>query len=452
MKSVRSIARVARRRTILSGAQPAALGEVETESAKIAKRSGSYSLGIFLLINILLNIDRSVLSVVLEPIKREFAVPDAQMGLLHLAFAVFFGVCGVPLGRLVDRSVRRNVLAGCVGVFSLATGSAAMAANFVQLLCARLLVGAGEAAGAPAMLSMISDLFPDRRRASAISVYYLGVPIASVLVFLVGGHLAGALGWRSVFIAAAAPGVPLALLTLLTLREPEREVRHSLEPTRSLSASLSFLLSQPALLHIFVTAAINALLQSAITSWAVSFLIRSHHLQLSEASLLMAITFGAIGGVGALAGGELADALGQKDMRWRGWICAIAALLACPTLILFLCSSSMVITAIALALWSIWAGLIYSPVLALVQSLSPRRTRGTASAIFYMLANFAGVGTGPLIVGAMSDWLRPSFGADSLRYSMAAASLLYLWTASHYLMATKTLLRDISRCSADELQ
>ena len=166
----------------------------------------AYVLALFLAIHICLNIDRSILSIVMEPIKKAFGLKDTQLGLLSLGFAFFFGLAGIPLGRVADRGARKLLLAVSVIFFSLMTAAGGLAATLSQLLVSRFAVGAGEAGGGPAMLSMISDLYPADERASAISIYYFGPPLGFILTFLCGGWLAVHLGWRAVFLTGRSPG------------------------------------------------------------------------------------------------------------------------------------------------------------------------------------------------------------------------------------------------------
>jgi MFS family permease len=422
----------------------------EAPAGTVFRRIGDakYALGLFLLIHVALNIDRSILSIVLEPIKHEYRVLDSQLGLLPLAFSLCFGVCGIPLGRWVDRGVRRKILAGCVALFSLMTGAAALTSSFVQLFATRLLVGAGEAGGSPAMLSMISDLYPGRRRASVMGFYYLAIPLGFILNFLIGGRLAAAFGWRSVFYAAAAPGVLLSLLAFVTLREPVRGgAGGEAAKAHAWSASFRFIASQRALRHVLATQALIAVVVSGAMTWAVSFLVRSHHLSLPQAGVFMAIAYGGAGAVGTLGGGWLADTLARVDVRWRTWCCAIAAVIACPAMIGFLLAPSVLAACVAFSVWSLAGGLLYGPVLGLTQSLTPPGMRGTSAGIYFVMTNFAGAGAGPLLVGVFSDLLRPSLGAESLRYGLLALSAIYLWAALHAGLAGRTLQADLARAA-----
>lgn len=407
----------------------------------IASRLATRTLLGFLLIHLLLHVDRSVMAVVMEPVKLEFQLTDTHLGLFSLVFAAAFGLAGIPLGRLNDRTSRRRVLAGCVAFFSLATAACGLAQNVGQLLLARFAVGAGEAGGRPAMLSMISDLYPPERRAFATSIYYLGIPVGFVLTFLVGGWLAGHLGWRTVFIAAGMAGLAAALATLVLLKEPTRGASDGGVATEPLTwgRSVAEVLGGAAMRHVLATTVLTSLLSAGVVSWAVSFLIRSHGLNLPQAGLVMALAYGAVGAVGTIVAGWTIDRLARRDVRWRAWAPSVALLLALPALAGFILSPSVAVACVALGIWAAVNGAVYAPGIALTQSLARARSRGTAAAIFYLLSNVAGSGLGPLAVGMLSDGLRPTFGADSVRFAILALSGLYLWAALHFFLAGRRL-------------
>ena len=432
---------------VTTTAEPAAALTAAPAQSPVAGRRLSYALVLFLAIHIVLNIDRSILSVAIEPIKREYGLKDAQLGLLSLGFAAFFAVAGLPLGRWVDKGARRVVLSLCVGFFSLMTAVAGATHSFTQLLITRFAVGAGEAGGGPAMLSMLSDLYPAHRRASAISAYYVAVPIGFVLTFLVGSWVAQTFGWRHVFFLAGAPGLVLAAVAMLTLKEPVRgdaESHHVVAAAHWLG-SLRFVLSQPAQRHVLATTMITSSLSAAVITWSMSFLIRSHGVPLARAGLILAFAYGLIGAAGAAGGGWLADRLSRRDIRWRAWTCAIAVALALPALALFLLSPSLVVACCGLAAWSMLTNSIFGPGIALSQSLAPPRMRGAAASIFYLLSNLVGVGVGPLLIGLVSDRLRPAHGPDSLRFALLYLSVIYLWAGLHFLFAGRTLRADLAR-------
>ena len=411
----------------------------------------AFVLALFLAIHVCLNIDRSILSIVMEPIKKAFALKDTQLGLLSLGFAFFFGLAGIPLGRIADRGARKLLLATSVIFFSLMTAAGGLATNLFQLLASRFAVGAGEAGGGPSMLSMISDLYPAEKRASAISIYYFGPPLGFILTFLCGGWLAAHLGWRAVFMTAAVPGLLLAGLALLVLKEPTRGQFDAGGDSGSTSwgTTFGFLLRQPALRHVLVTTFITSGLSAAIVSWSVSFLVRSHGLTLPQAGLAMATFYGVTGIGGAWLGGWLTDRLSRLDKRWKAWTCGLFVACAAPALVCFLLAPSLSGALIALGCWSLSVGGIYGPGVALAQTLAPARMRGMVAALFYLVSNFMGIGVGPLLAGIISDVLNPAFGKDSLKYALLWMALGYGWAALHFWLAGRTVEADIARASID---
>jgi len=405
----------------------------------------------FLLVHMLLHVDRSIMSVVMEPVKREFALTDTRLGLFALAFSVAFAVAGVPLGRLADRTSRRRTLAGCIAVFGLATAACGLAQTWIQLLIARFAVGVGEAGARPPMLSMLSDLYPPERRAFATSIYYLGIPLGIILTFLAGGWIAGHVSWRAAFATAGAPAAAAALGVLLFLREPRRGATDGTAgaaPAMGWGRALATVLGEPAMRHVLVTTVLTSMVAAGVLTWAMSYLIRSHGLPLAQAGLTMALAYGVAAGVGTLTGGWVVDRLGRRDVRWRAWTPALAAGLALPTVAAFALAPSLPPAIAALAAWSIATNWLYAPAIALTQSLAPAQARGTAAAVFYLLSNVAGAGFGPVAVGLLSDAFQPRFGPESVRYAILAISALYAWAAIHFFLAGRRLGARSARATA----
>jgi predicted MFS family arabinose efflux permease len=250
-----------------------------------------------------------------------------------------------------------------------------------------------------------------------------------------------------VFFLAGAPGVLLAAWVLLTFKEPVRGRSESrpAKPAAPWPQVLRFILSQPAQRHVLATTMLTSSLSAAVISWSISFLIRSHGLPLARAGLILAFAYGVVGAAGSLGGGWLADRLARRDVRWRAWTCAIAVALALPALALFLMSPSLLTACFGLAAWSLMTGSIYGPAMAMSQSLAPPRMRGLCAATFYLLSNLVGVGFGPLVIGLVSDALRPAHGHDSLRYALLYLSVIYVWAGGHFLLAGRTLKADLAR-------
>jgi MFS family permease len=431
-----------------AGADGGAGDEVDDADRPVWARR--YYLALFTAVFATLSIDRSIVSVMLEPIKAEFRLSDTALGFMNgIAFAVCFGLAGIPLGRLVDRVDRRRVLAPCVAFFSLMTILSGAARSFLQLATARLLVGAGEAGGQPAMVSMLTDMFHGRRRASAIGVYYLGQPAGALVIYLVAARLVALMGWRTAFYLAGAPGAVLSLLVWFTLKEPKRGA-HDPAAARSdtpprWGEAFAHIRARPTLLHVLATGTLMSVGSAGIVGWIVSFLIRSHHLALAHAGELMAASYVAPTAAGVLAGGAVADALARRAESWRCRLPGLALVATFPVMVGVLLAPSLLVCGVLIAVWSFLNALPYGPVVAVAQSLVPPRLRGLLTAIYYALTYTLGVGIGPQLVGVLSDLFRPWAGAGSLAWGMVAVAAPSAWAGVHMLLGARTLVADLAR-------
>lgn len=402
----------------------------------------------FAVAHTLLAVDRSIMAVMLEPIRREFNLSDTQLGLLTgIGFALFFGLAGLPLGWLVDRFNRRNILAASVLAFSVMTVAAAATGSFLQLLIARLLVGAGEADGGPAMLSMISDLYPSHKRASAVATYYAGTPIGGLLILFAGGWIASEYGWRAAFVIAGVPGIVLAFI-LLTLREPTRQ-GNAAEPAAAVPfrEALGYIWSQFSARHLLATATVTTAATAGLFSFTISYFVRVQGLSLTSASMMMAVGYGVMGLISTSFSGRIVDALANRDERWRAWFCAICCGLSIPAITLMIGAQSVLAAGLGLGLWALFSVATYGPLMALLQSLVQPRMRGTISAIFYILSYFVGVSAGPQFVGLASDLAARMTGREGLGLALLAVSSFYVWGMAHFLLAARTLRADLSRAA-----
>jgi predicted MFS family arabinose efflux permease len=267
-------------------------------------------------------IDRFSVIVILEPIKHEFALNDGQLGVLTgLGYALVYAMFAIPVGALADRVNRRNLLAGLLMIWGLMTVVCGLARNFGMLLAARMLVGAAEAGTSPVSSSIISDLFPPQRRATAVAVYFLGTPIGSIISLLIGSVVASAMGWRATFLLAGAPALILAPLLLVIMREPRRGAADHPAPEDqprakgSVRAGLGELFRNPVLLCVVAGGALCTLVSSAFQAWTVSLLIREHGMSLKLAGATAAACIGLCSAVGAIVSGPLADRYAKGDSR-----------------------------------------------------------------------------------------------------------------------------------------
>ncbi|MDG2412134.1 MAG: MFS transporter [Halioglobus sp.] len=400
-------------------------------------------------------IDRQLLAILQESIKTDLGLSDGQLGLLAgFAFAIFYVTAGIPIARWADRSNRRNIVAGAVFLWSFMTAISGFTQNYVQLLLARIGVGVGEAGGSPPSHSIISDIFPPEKRASAMGFYSTGVNIGILFGFLLGGWLNEFFGWRVAFIVVGIPGIFVALLVRATLAEPMRglsENKHTApeEPSPSLGQTLSILWSRRSFRHMSFAAALNAFCGYSTASWTASFMIRSHSMSTGELGTWLAMISGVGGAVGVIAGGILADKLALRDKRWYVWVPAAAGVISVP----FMAAVYIADTAYIALLLSIIPGLLHNVYLgstiATTHGLVGLRMRALSSAILFLILNIIGLGLGPLLVGMLSDLLQASEGSHSLRQAM-----LYLlppimaWSTIHFLLAARSLRADLERAPA----
>lgn len=394
-------------------------------------------------------IDRQLLAILQEPIKLELSLSDSQLGLLTgFAFALFYVIAGIPIARWADRSNRRNIISLSLGLWSLMTAVSGLTHNFIQLLAARVGVGVGEAGGSPPSHSIVSDIFPPEKRASAMSFYSTGVNIGILFGFLLGGWLNEFFGWRVAFIVVGAPGVLLALLVRFTLREPIRgltENKQASDEQVPFLQVLHLLWSRLSFRHMVFAGSLNAFVIYATVNWLASFFIRSHGMTTGELGTWLAMSSGLFGAIGVFFGGFFADKLASRDKRWYVWLSAVMMLICVP-LTIAVYSASNQYTALILAfvpgtLFNVYLG----TTIATTHGLVGQRMRATSSAILFLVLNIIGLGLGPWSIGLLSDYLLPTLGTESLRYA-----LLYIipavtfWSACHFYLASRTLREDLA--------
>jgi len=406
--------------------------------------SAWYALAILTLVYTLHSVDRSVMSVVIEPVKAEFRLTDSQIGILTgLAYGCTYAIASLPLGYLIDRVERRKLLSILVAVWSGCTAFCGIAQNYMALLFARLAVGMAEAGGAPTSISIISDLFPPRRRTTAISIFWASTALGTAASFIVGSIVAVHYGWRAAFMLAGLPGLALAAILFFTVTEPPREGATNRDGNRdgapTVGETLRYALARKLFVHNFIGMTLNSMMLSGVLVWQASFMVRVHHLSLEHAGLLAGLAVGLFGGVGALAGGPLGD-----RMYKRGGVAAlplaagVATFIAVMTGIVFTLSGSVLVATISLVGFELvgrtYVGPAYS---AAVGSLQPRM-RGLCISAVQVATNLIGYGFGPYLAGVVSDRMG---GANGIRWGLATLMLLGLWSCIHYVLAWRAGLR-----------
>ena len=417
-----------------------------------AGAAGTRTLLWTLLVVYILNfLDRQIVNILAEPISKELGLNDIQIGLMTgLAFALFYTILGVPIARYADRphSNRVTIISVSLAAWSGMTALCGLAQNFVQLLLARIGVGVGEAGCTPAAMSLITDAVPPEKRSSAIALYGLGVPIGSLLGLVIGGVLADAYGWRFAFIAVGLPGVLLALLLPLILKDPRfagglKPNRSDSAPALPFAAAVAEMAKSRTFVFLMGGAAITAFLAYGKGVWAVILFQRSFGLSPGETGLLLGVTLGLAGVAGTWFGGWVADRFGKTDRRWIIHGPALGMLVAAPMLYFAYAASDWRVALALLVVPTILNSMYYGPTYGAVQGLVRPEARATASSLMLLAQNLVGLGLGPLLFGALSEYFRPIAGAESVRWVLYGAAWLGLIPALLFWLAGRGMARDL---------
>ena len=391
-------------------------------------------------------IDRQILAIILEHIKHEFGVSDTLLGLLvGPAFALFYATLGMPIALAADRMSRSRIIAASLACFSVMTLACGLAARFWQLVVARMLTGVGGAGTGPASQSIISALSPPAERATAQAIYATGVNVGLMIAFFAGGWIADNYGWRAAFIAAGVPGLVLTLLVVLILRDPPRAV----VARTGAEARLGFLWRQRSYRYIVLGTAMSAFSGYGITAFVPAFLIRSHGMGSTEVGLIFALIVGLGGGLGTYATGRIADLAARRGGIQRNLLVpAVAAIIATPFWVPFFLSGKVAVAIAAAVIPVSLSASFIGPCVATIQTITPPAMRARAAAIQLFVGNLIGLGLGPLVIGVLSDLLRPLLGADSLRYAMFAGVAAAFASIPFYLIAARHVPEDLARLDA----
>lgn len=399
-------------------------------------------------------IDRQIVNILAEPIAKDLALSDTQIGMMTgLAFALFYTVLGIPIARLADRpgTSRPKLIAAALAMWSVMTALCGVAQNFWQLLLARIGVGVGEAGCTPPAHSLISDMVPPEKRASALAFYSLGIPVGSLLGMVIGGLLADYLGWREAFVVVGLPGVALALVVWFVLRDPRRsDVAAAAAGKRQAAAlplgqAVAEVMRSRAFVLLVIAGSAASFLSYGKTTWTTIFFQRTHDMTPGQVGLW----FGIIGGVGGILGtwlgGYLADRFGAINRRHVLSAPAIGMALAVPLAIAAYQAPSWPLALALIFVPQVFNSLYYGPCYSAAQGLVPIKARAIAAACLLFFQNLIGLGLGPLFFGVLSDWLKPMFGPDSVRYVLYGAAVLGLGPAFFFWRCSLHLDAELDR-------
>jgi predicted MFS family arabinose efflux permease len=395
--------------------------------------------------------DRYSISTVLEPIRKELHLSDANIAFLTgVSLAIFYVIFGFPLSWLIDRRSRRAIIGACLVVWSAFTVATGLARNYWQLLCARVGIGIGEAGGTPGANSILSDYFPAARRPMAMQVFSLGAPIGAWLGSQVAGALAYRLGWRAMFLVLGIPGVLIGALVLLTIREPARgclDRGHERHPAPPILETIRFMLRQPTALHLVIGGCLVALWGWGLMWWTPAFLMRSYGLNVDQA--------GAMLGPIHLIGGSLAM-VASTWLLSRPWLASqqrvlrlVGINIALGTVVTAVIYSTHSL-ALTRALFWVYIPCIYvyiGPGYGILNNLARPGMRAVYCATVLFAANVGNLIIAPQLVGVLSDLFAPHHVADaqSLRLAMLCLVPTGFWATWHYFLAARHVLEDERR-------
>ena len=406
-----------------------------------------YMLGLLTVVAAFNYLDRFVLSLLLEPIKQEFQLSDSQLGLLTgFSFASFYALAGIPIARWADRGNRNSIVAVTTALWSAMVALCGLVGNYGQLLLVRVGVAVGEAGCFPPAQSLIADYFDRVERPRVMAIYWMCYPIAVIIGYLGGGWLAESVGWRMTFMVMGVPGILLAVLVKLTLREPRLKQKLILAIEQpSFKDVLNTLWQQHSFRYIVTAFFMAYFFFAGITLWVPTFFMRSHGMETGELGTWFAFSWGVGGILGTYLGGFMATryAAHKEALQMRS-IALVLVLWGLLYAMVFLSSNEYSALAFMTA-----AGIVgvlpTGPVFSAIQSLVNDRMRSVAIALTFLLANLVGLGLGPLAVGVLSELLAPKFGQESLRYASVFFIPGVLFVSYYYWKAADTIEDDILR-------
>jgi MFS family permease len=413
--------------------------------ATVSAWRSHYTLAILTIIYALNHLDRSIFSIVLQSIKMEMDLSDKALGLIGgLAFVMFYATLGVPIAYLADRYSRKIIITAGLTLWSMMTAFTGLVNGVWQLALARFLMGAGEACGTAPSNSMLADLYDKARRPLALSVLTSGSTLGVFFGYLVGGWVNELYGWRIAFLVAGVPGLLIAALFYLTVREPPRGAH---EPVGlSLDAGtfmdgVRFLAGSKTYIFVLLGGCLSGIHMYGVIIWGPTFLMRVHDLTSGAAGSYLGVARGPVGVVGIILGGLLADRLGRRDERWRVWVPALGILLSIPMEIVYLLAGPLWLAVIGMMMSTFFTSMHMGPLYAILMNVAKVRMRAVATATFMFFGNLTGLTLGPWGIGYLNDVMAADFGAHAIRYSLligtgfALLGGILMWRGSRYVAA-----------------
>lgn len=391
-------------------------------------------------------VDRHLIILLLEPIKHDLRLSDTQLGFVTgIAFGLFYATLGVPIARWADRGNRATVTSLAIGLWGLTVMASMFVASFAQLVAARMGAAVGEAGAKPPTYSLVGDYFPEpSARTRAMTVYLLSSPLSALVAYPVAGWLNDLYGWRATFLLMGIPGLVLAAVVKLTVREP-RSIAGVRDPASypAMRSVVALLWRRRTCRHLTLALILLYMMGLGLTPWYGAFLTRSHGLATRELSYWMGLIFTGGGIAGIVLGGFTANHFFAGRDRSQLRLTALAVILLVPCFAGFLLLQNTHASLLSLSAMITLLSVYLAPTYVLLQRLVPDEMRATTMAVVMLLANLLGMGIGPQLVGVLSDLLKPSLHADSLRYAMLIVSLIALGSGCYFWRAGNTVEDDL---------
>jgi MFS family permease len=388
-----------------------------------SQRYASFVLGMLVLVYAVNFMDRYVFIISMEAIKQDLKLSDTQLGLITgFGFSVVYSFAGLLAAYWAGLGNRRSIIAAALAAWSGLTMVCAAARSFGQLMIARMSVGLAESACSPPALALLADYFPLRLRGRAFGIYSVGLNLGLCMGFVIGGWVGEHYGWRAAFLAGGIPGLLLAALVRLTVREPPRGAADdgAVDAARyTLGQAALYLLARPSFGAFILGSSLYTFVGTTIDSWAPVFLMRVHGLDSAVVGLRTGVLGAVAGTVGSVAAGWIADRVAVRDLRHNLWVATCGIAFVAPLTLVFLFSNVR-------AVWGLYAAaqlfncFYMAPTLAVTHAVMPVRLRALASALLLLGYNIIGTAGCSFVIGYLSDHWAGTLHVDSVRFAMAA--------------------------------
>ena len=416
------------------------------------------ALFLLMLIYVFNFVDRQVLNILAESIKKDMNLSDSQLGIVTgIAFALFYSILGIPIARLAETGNRPRLIALAITVWSSFTIACGFATNFAQLIIARLGVGIGEAGGVPPSHSLITEFTPKEKRAISLAFYSMGLPLGSFIGLGFGGLIADKFGWHMAFVIAGIPGIVLGVLALIILKEPRTLAKTKPVHKDNAWNTINELLRKKTFFWVVAGGALQAMVIYGFGGFIAPFFLRNHGTELTNIAhslnmkptgflgLVLGVTLGLVAAAGTLSGGWLSDKFSKKSLENYMVVPAICALLSIPAFYAVFYTQSTMAALTLLILPAFLANTWYGPMHATCQGVVLPNQRATVSALILVIINLIGLGLGPPMVGFLSDFARVNLhytSATGLKFALSILVLISAFSALAFLKARKTIDAD----------